>query len=402
MRGRRFNPYSAHQPSQLPGFGWQAGSSLHAAKAGRRSPNVSRDRTFLSFSLQAIFRRRNLDAWLHHALDQRIAMNLRCRRSLWFVCAVVAAAADPWLAWAQDYPTRAISLIVGYATGGPSDTIARIVAERMTTSLGERVVIENVTGASGSVAIARLARAAPDGYTLGLGDWGTQVVNPLVYALSYDPLKDLRPIALLPSSPMLVLARKGAPADTLSELIAWLKANSGNVSQGTSGAGSPPHVAGAYFQGVTATHILMVPYRGAAPAMLDLIAGRTDFSIAQASFALPHVREGKIKAYAVTAKTRWSVAPDVPTVDEAGLPGFYMSIWRGLWAPLDTPTSVIAKLNSAVVDALADSAVRHRLAAMGEEIPSRDQQAPEALNALQRTEVERWRPIIKAMGIKAE
>jgi tripartite-type tricarboxylate transporter receptor subunit TctC len=328
-------------------------------------------------------------------------MHFRRRLAL-LVVKAIAAVASSGFAWAQDYPTRSMTMIVGYAAGGPSDAIARIIAERMGTSLRERVVIENVTGASGSIGVARVARAAPDGYTLSFGDVSTHVINGAVYTLSYDLLKDLRPVALLPSNPMLILARKGVPADTLNKLIAWLKMKSGGASQGTSGAGSPPHVAGAYFQSLTGTHFQMVPYRGAAPAMLDLVAGITDFSIAQASFALPQVREGKLKAYAVTAKARWPAAPDIPTVDEAGLPGFYMSIWRGLWAPRDTPTGVIAKLNSAVVDTLADPAVRHRLAEMGEEIPPREQQTPEALRAFQRAEMEKWWPIINAVGIKAE
>src|SRR6516162_5261555 len=331
-----------------------------------------------------------------------IAMNFRPRRLFQFVATAIAAVASSGLASAQDYPTRPITMIVGYSVGGPTDTIARIMAERMRMSLGQPLVIENVTGASGSIGVARVARAAPDGYTLSLGDWSTHVANGVAYALSYDLLKVFRPVASLPSNPMLVLARKGVPADTLKELIAWLKTNSGNVSQGTSGAGSPPHIAGAYFQSVTGTHLQTVPYRGAAPALLDLVAGRIDFSIAQASFAFPHVREGKVKAYAVTAKTRWTAAPDIPTVDEAGLPGFYMSVWRGLWAPRDTPAGVIGKLHSSVVDTLADPAVRHRLAEMGEEIPPREQQSPEALGALQRAEIEKWGPIIKAVGIKAE
>jgi tripartite-type tricarboxylate transporter receptor subunit TctC len=329
-------------------------------------------------------------------------MNCRRCRLLQFVATAIAALASSGFARAQNYPTRPITMIVGYAVGGPTDTIARIMGERMRMSLGEPVVIENVTGASGSIGVARVARAAPDGYTLSLGDWSTHVANGAVYTLSYDLLKDFRPVALLPSNPMLVLAREGVPADTLNELIAWLKANSGNVSQGTSGAGSPPHIAGAYFQRVAGTHIQTVPYRGAAPALLDLVAGRIDFAIAQASFAFPQVREGKIKAYAVTAKSHWAVAPDIPTVDEAGLPGFYMSVWRGLWAPRDTPAGVIEKLAFAVVDTLADPAVRHRLAEMGEEIPPREQQTPEALAALQRAEIEKWWPIIEAMGIKAE
>lgn len=325
-----------------------------------------------------------------------------CRWVLHFIATAIATLISLQSASTQTYPTRSITMVVGYAAGGPTDTIARIMAERMQMSLGEPVVIESVTGASGSIGVARVARAAPDGYTLSMGDWSTHVANGAVYALSYDLLNDFRPVAILPSNPMLILARKGTPANTLSELIAWLKANPGNVSQGTSGAGSPPHIAGAYFQKVTGTDIQMVPYRGAAPAMLDLVAGRTDFAIAQASFAFPQVREREVKAYAVTAKNRWAVAPDIPTVDEAGLPGFYMSVWRGLWAPRDTPASVIERLAFSVVDAFADPALRRRLSEMGEEIPPPEQQTPEALGALQRAEIEKWWPIIKGMGIKTE
>jgi tripartite-type tricarboxylate transporter receptor subunit TctC len=321
---------------------------------------------------------------------------------LQFAAAGMAAVASSGFAWAQNYPTRPITMIVGYAAGGPTDTVARMMAERMQISLGEPVVIENVTGASGSIGAARVARAAPDGYTLSLGDWSTHVANGAIYTLSYDLLNDFRPVALLSSNPMLILARKGVPAKTLNELIAWLKANSGNVSQGTSGAGSPPYIAGAYFQRVTGADIQMVPYRGAAPALLDLVAGRTDFAIAQASFAYPQVRANQVKAYAVTAKTRWAAAPDIPTVDEAGLPGFYMSVWRGLWAPRDTPADVIERLALSVVDAFADPAMRYRLSEMGEEIPPREQQTPEALGALQRAEIKKWWPIIRAMGIKTE
>jgi tripartite-type tricarboxylate transporter receptor subunit TctC len=327
---------------------------------------------------------------------------MKCRLRLLQVAAGIVAVLSSGFAWAQNYPMRPITLIVGYAVGGPTDTIARILSERMSMSLGERVVVENVTGAAGSIAAARAARAAPDGYTLILGDWSTHVANGAVYALSYDLIIDFRPIALLPSNPMLVLARKGIPADTLGGLIAWLKMTPDSVSQATSGAGSPPHVAAAYFQAVTGTHIPMVPYRGAAPALVDLIAGRIDLSITQASFALPYVRQGKVKVYAVTANTRWFAAPDIPTVDETGLSGFHISVWRGLWAPRDTPTDIIAKLNAAVVDTLSDSAVRHRLAEMGEEVPPREQQNPEALAALQRAEIEKWWPIIKALRIKAQ
>jgi tripartite-type tricarboxylate transporter receptor subunit TctC len=329
-------------------------------------------------------------------------MSFRCHRLFVLAAIAGAAIAVPGLAWPQEYPVRPITMVIGYAVGGPTDTLARIIANRMSVSLGERVVVENVTGASGSIAVGRVVHAAPDGYTISLGDWSTHIANGAVYTLSYDPFKDLRPVAVLPSNPMLLLARKGIPANSLKELIAWLKTSPGNVAVGASGAGSPPHIGAAYFQSVTGARMQIVPYRGAAPTLLDMIAERIDLSITQASFALPYVREGKVKAYAVTAKTRWPAAPDIPTVDEAGLPGFYMSVWRGLWAPRATPDSVVGKLDAAVVDTLADPALRNRLGEMGEQIPPREQQSPAALANLQRSEIEKWWPIIKALEIKPE
>jgi tripartite-type tricarboxylate transporter receptor subunit TctC len=293
-------------------------------------------------------------------------------------------------------------MVVGYSAGGPTDVLARILAERMKVSLGQPIVIENVTGASGSIGTGRAARAAADGYTLSVGDWSTHVVNGAVYALQYDLLKDFEPVALLPSNSMIIAAKNAVPAANLKELIAWLKTNQDKVSAGTAGVGSPAHVGGVYFQNITGVRLQFVPYRGAAPAMQDLLAGQIDLMFTQASTSLPHVRAGKIKAYAVTARTRLAAAPDIPTVDEAGLPGFYISIWRGIWVPRGTPKEVIAKLNAAVVDALADPAVRQRLADLGGEIPPREQQTPEALGAYHKAEIEKWWPIIKAANIKPE
>ena len=303
---------------------------------------------------------------------------------------------------AQVYPSRPITIIVGYAVGGPTDTIARIVAERMKGPLGQSIVIENVTGASGSIGTGRVAQAAPDGYTLSIGDVSTHVFNGAIYSLQYDVLKDFEPVALLPSNPSIILAKNALPAKNLQELIAWIKANPDKATAATAGHGSPAHVSLVRFQSAIGTRFQLVPYRGAAPAMQEVIAGQVDMTFNQVANALPQVREGKLKALAVTSKTRVAAAPEIPTVDEAGLPGFYVSIWRGVWAPKGTPKDVIAKLNAAVVETLADPALRARLAAMGEEIPPRDQQTPEALAAFQKAEIEKWWPIIKAANIKAE
>jgi len=303
---------------------------------------------------------------------------------------------------AQTYPTRPITIVVPFAAGGPSDALARVLADRMGRSLGQQVIIEDVVGASGSIGVGRVVRAAPDGYTLSIGHWSTHVVNGAIYNLPYDLLNDLAPIARLPSNPQFIVSKKSLPAGNLKELIAWLKANASEATAGTAGAGSASHVAAVYFQNITGTHFTFVPYRGTGPAMNDLIAGHIDVIIDQTSNSMPQVKAGTIKAYAVTAKERLASAPDIPTVDEAGVPGLYISVWYGLWAPKGTPKDIIAKLNAAAVEAMADPAVRKRMDTFGLEIPPRDQQSAEALGALQKAEIEKWWPIVKAAHITGE
>ncbi|HYJ42861.1 MAG TPA: tripartite tricarboxylate transporter substrate binding protein BugD [Xanthobacteraceae bacterium] len=303
---------------------------------------------------------------------------------------------------AQVYPSRPITMVVPFAAGGPVDTVARILSEPMRATLGQSIIVENVTGAAGSIGVGRVARAAPDGYTLSIGHWSTHVVNGAIYPLPYDLLRDLEPIVLLPSNPMIVVSKSAVPAKNLNEFVGWIKANEGKVSAGTAGAGSATHVAGVYFQNVTGTRFQFVPYRGTGPALQDLVAGQIDFIVDQASNSLQHVRDGKIRAYAVTASARLPSAPDIPTVAEAGLPSLDISVWYGLWAPKGTPKEIIAKLNAAAVQALSEPAVRQRFAELGLDMPPRDRLTPEALAAYQKAEIEKWWPVIKDANIKTE
>ena len=306
------------------------------------------------------------------------------------------------VASAQVYPSRPITMVVPFAAGGPVDTVARILSEPMRASLGQSIIVENVTGAAGSIGVGRVARAAPDGYTLSIGHWSTHVVNGAIYPLPYDLLRDLEPIVLLPSNPMIVVSKNAVPAKNLNEFVGWIKANEGKVSAGTAGAGSATHVAGVYFQNVTGTRFQFVPYRGTGPALQDLVAGQIDFIVDQASNSLQHVRDGKIRAYAVTASARLPSAPDIPTVAEAGLPSLDISVWYGLWAPKGTPKEIIAKLNAAAVQALSEPTVRQRFAELGLDMPPRDRLTPEALAAYQKAEIEKWWPVIKGANIKTE
>jgi tripartite-type tricarboxylate transporter receptor subunit TctC len=324
------------------------------------------------------------------------------RRFLHLAAGAVALPAVSRFARAQSYPARPINFVVPFAAGGPTDAVARIMAEHMRGSLGQPVLIENVAGAAGSIGVGRAARAVADGYTVSFGNWTTHVINGAIYDLQYDLLRDLDPVALLPSNSQLIVSRKGVPANSLKELIAWLKMNPDKVSAGTAGAGSAGHIGGAYFQKITGTRFPFVPYRGTGPAMTDLIAGQIDLMVDQVSNSLPHVRSGAIKAYAVTANARLPSAPDIPTVDEAGAPGLYMSVWYGLWAPKGTSIEAIAKLSSAAEAAMADPAVRRRMADLGLDVPPHKQQSAEALGELQRAEADKWWPIIKAANIRGE
>jgi tripartite-type tricarboxylate transporter receptor subunit TctC len=301
---------------------------------------------------------------------------------------------------AQSYPSRPITVVVGFTAGGPTDVSARILTERMRTSLGQPVLVENVTGANGTIGVGRVARAPADGYTLSFGGWTEYVASGAIYPLAYDLLKDFTPISPIRSGPYLIVAKNGIPANDLTGLIAWLKTN--KASAGTGGVGGPEHLGGLLFQSATGTRFQFVPYRGSGPAIQDLAAGHIDILFQSLITSLPAARAGLVKAYAVMAKTRVAAAPDIPTVDEAGAPGLYLSSWSGLWAPRNTPKDIVARLNAAVGDTLADPAVRSRLTDLGSEIPPRDQQTPEALAALQKAEVEKWWPIIKAANIKEE
>jgi tripartite-type tricarboxylate transporter receptor subunit TctC len=327
---------------------------------------------------------------------------LQNRTTLLTLAAAIAFGAIS-TAKAQTYPSRPITVVVPFAAGGPTDTVARIVADHMRNSLGQPVVIENVVGASGTVGTGRVARAAPDGHTVVVGYWGTHVLNGALFTLQYDVLKDFAPVALLATNPQLIVARSSLPPTNLKELMSWLKANPGKASQGTAGVGSPAHVGGVFFQNMTGARFQFVPYsRGAAPAMQDLIAGQIDLMFDQASHSLPHVRNGSIKAYAVTAGARLPSAPDIPTVDEAGLPGLHISVWSGMWAPKGTSTPIMTRLNGAVANALADPKVRQRLADLGQDIPGRDLQTLEGFAAFQKAEIDKWWPIIKAANLKGE
>ena len=303
---------------------------------------------------------------------------------------------------AQPYPSRPITIIAPTTAGGPPDTIARLLSEPMRSVLGQPIVVENVTGAGSTIGVGRVARSAPDGYTLSIGHLNSHVFSSLTYPVNYDVVKDFEPIALIGIAPMVLFGRVGLPAADAKELVAWLKANPDKASFGTVGIGGPARVWATDFQNTVGTRFQFVPYRGAFAIVQDIVGGQIDIGYTEGSNILTHLKAGKLKAYAVTATTRWPAAPEVPTIDEAGIPGLKMPFWHGIWAPKGTPPEIVAKLNAAVTHALADPNVRARLTQMGQEIYPREQQTPQALAAHHQAEVEKWGAVIKATGVKAE
>ena len=305
-------------------------------------------------------------------------------------------------ALAEKFPSRPVTIVVPFSAGGPSDAMMRILGERMKASLGEAVLVENTTGAAGSIGVGRVVHAVPDGYTVGFGHLGTHVANGAVYKLSYDLVTDLEPVVLLPSNPMIIVSKNAVPAKTLPDLIAWLKSRPVPATAGTAGAGSGSHIAGLAFENATGVKLQYVPYRGTGPALNDLVAGQIDIIVDQLSNSINQVRAGTIRGYAVTDTKRSEQAPDIPTTDEAGLPGFHMTLWSGLWVPKGTPKDIIAKLNTAAIDALGDREVRKALENLGLQMPPANQLTPEALGAWQRAEIEKWWPIIRAAHVSVD
>src|SRR5437899_3674803 len=322
------------------------------------------------------------------------------RRTAW--AAFIALLTFGGNALADSFPSHPITIVVPFSAGGPSDAMARILAERMKTALGEAILVENVTGAGGSIGVGRAVRSPPDGYTVSFGHLGTHVANGAIYKLGYDLVTDLEPVALLPSNPMIIVSTNAAPAKSLKELLAWLRARPAPATAGTAGAGSGSHIAGLYFENVTGIKLQYVPYRGTAPAMNDLVAGQIDLIVDQTSNSIGQGRAGTMRAYAITDSKRVESAPDVPTTDEAGLPGFHMTLWSGLWVPKDTPKDIVAKLNAAAVDALNDPAVRKQLENLGLQMPPTEKLSPEALGDWQKAEIAKWWPMIKAANVKVD
>jgi tripartite-type tricarboxylate transporter receptor subunit TctC len=303
---------------------------------------------------------------------------------------------------AQSYPSRPVTLIAPFPAGGPLDTIARVIAEPMRTVLGQPVVVENVPGAGGNIGVGRLARAEPDGLTIGIGQWSTHVVNPVTYALPYNVQTDFEPIALLTITPQLIIARKDFPAKDIRELVAWLKANPDKATAGSVGAAGGAQVSSIYFAKEVGTSLRFVPYRGGGPAIQDMAGGQLDLMLDQAANALGPVRAGTVKPYAVMSKARWSALPDVPSIDESGTPGLYVAYWHAMWVPKGTPKDVVTRLNAAVGRALADPTVAKRLSDIGHDPFPADQRTPAALAAYHKAEIDRWWPIVQASGLKAQ
>jgi tripartite-type tricarboxylate transporter receptor subunit TctC len=318
------------------------------------------------------------------------------------LAALIGTLALAGTAFAEKFPSHPITVVVPFSAGGPSDAMMRILGERMKLSLGEAILVENVTGAGGSIGVGRVVHSPPDGYTVGFGHLGTHVANGAIYKLSYDLVGDLEPVVLLPSNPMIIVSKNAVPAKTLGELIAWLKSRPVPATAGTAGAGSGSHIAGLAFENATGIKLQYVPYRGTGPAMNDLVAGQIDIIVDQLSNSINQVRAGTIRGYAVTDTKRSEQGTDIPTTDEAGLAGFHMTLWSGLWVPKGTPKEIVARLNAAAIDALGDGEVRKQLENLGLQMPPADRLTPEALGAWQKAEIERWWPIIKAANVKVD
>jgi tripartite-type tricarboxylate transporter receptor subunit TctC len=305
-------------------------------------------------------------------------------------------------AQADTYPAKPMTLIVPFPAGGPTDTIARIMGEHMSKTLGQSILVETVTGAGATIGVGRVVNAAADGYTISIGNWSSHVGSPALYPVSWNPVNDLEPLIRLPVSSLMIVGKEALPAKDAKELIAWLKANPDKASAASVGAGSGAHVCGLYFGEKTETKFQFVFYRGGAPAMQDMLAGTIDIMCAEASQTLAHVQAHKIKAFAVMGRKRYAGLPEVPTMEEMGITGMDISFWHGLWAPKGTPKDVVAKINDAARKALDDPAVQKRVAALGMTIPDKAELTPQALHDFHKAEIDKWWPIIKSYGIKVQ
>jgi tripartite-type tricarboxylate transporter receptor subunit TctC len=317
-------------------------------------------------------------------------------------CAIAVGLTATSPAAAQNYPVKPITIVVPFSAGGPTDTLARLIGEPMRKILGQPILVDNTTGAGGSIGTGKVVRSPPDGYMVSIGHWGTHVVNGVYYTLPFNVLTDFEPVAMIATNPQVIISKNAVPTKTLNDLIGWIKANEQKALMGTGGIGGASHMAAIYFGNRIGVKFHYITYKGGAPALTALLGGEIDLYVTQISNIASHVKTGKVRAYAVMSPARQSAAPDIPTVDEAGLPGLHTAIWHGLWLPKNTPKPVVARLNAAVVDTLTDATIKTRFAELGQEIPPRDQQTPEALFAHHKAEIDKWFPIIRAAGLKAE